>query len=153
MADELPLLFGLESWGEYGMRRFQATLSAGEKRRIPLLVPSGRRWLVFRFRIGDITADTINFRFDGVRNYFEQNILIGTELLNHTTWTKPYISISGVDSAIVVENTSAVERDFSIVLDFIVLTDEIAGRIRELILAEREDFRKLITQLQYKTPK
>jgi len=142
---EEGFIFGLENWGEFGMRRFQATLSAGEKRRIPIVVPAGRRYLVFRFRMGDITADTINFRFDGVRNYFEQNILIGTELLNHTTWTKPYISISGVNGAIVVENTDAVERDFSIVLDFIVLTDEIQGRIRELIYAEREKFRGKVT--------
>ena len=145
MADDLPLLFGLESWGEFGMKRYQATLSAGEKRRIPLLVPRGRRWLVFRFRIGDITADVINFRFDGVRNYFEQDILITTELLNHTTWPKPYISISGVDAAIVVENTDNVERDFSMVLDYTVIDDEIAGRIRELIYAEREKSRGKIT--------
>ena len=153
MVDELPLLFGLENWGEFGMIRYQAELNPGEKRRIPLIVPGGRRWLVFQFRLGDMTADVINFRFDGVRNYFEQNILIGTELLNHPTWPKPFISISGVDGTIVVENTDNVARDFSIVLDFYLLDDEIEGRIRELILAEREDFRKIITQLQYKTPK
>ena len=138
-------IFGLENYGEFGMRRFQATLSAGEKRRIPLLVPAGRRWLVFRYRMGDITADIINFNFNGVRNYFEQNILIGTELLNHTTWPKPYISISGVDAVIVVENTSGQDAEFSIVLDFIVLDDEIAGKIRELIYAEREKTRGKIT--------
>jgi len=38
------------------------------------------------------------------------------------------------------------------VLDFYVIDNEIQGRIRELILADREEFRKLITQLQYKTP-
>ena len=106
------LIFGLENYGEFGMRRFQATLLAGEKRRIPIVVPAGRRYLVFRYRFGDITANVINFKFDGVRNYFEQNILIGTELLNHTTWPKPYLSISGVDAVIVVENTDNVERDF-----------------------------------------
>ena len=138
-------IFGLESWGEFGQRRFQATLTAGEKRRIPILIPAGRRYLVFRYRFGDITADVINFKFDGVRNYFEQDILIGTELLNHTTWPKPYISISGVDAVIVVENTDNVERDFSMVLDFIVLDDEIQGKIRELIYAEREKFRGKVT--------
>ena len=140
------LIFGLENYGEFGMRRFQATLLAGEKRRIPIVVPAGRRYLVFRYRFGDITANVINFKFDGVRNYFEQNILIGTELLNHTTWPKPYLSISGVDAVIVVENTDNVERDFSIVLDFIVLYDEIAGKIRELIYAEREKTRGMITK-------
>ena len=139
------LIFGLENWGEYGAKRFSATLQPNEKRRIPLLVPGGRRWLVFRYRFGDITANVLNFRFDGVRNYFEQDILITTELLNHTTWPKPYISISGVDATIVVENTDNVERDFSMVLDFIVLDDEIAGRIRELIYAEREKFRGKVT--------
>ena len=146
MADDLPLLFGLESWGEYGARRFQATLQPGEKRRIPIAVPGGRRYLVFRYRFGDITADTINFRFDGVRNYFEQDILIGTELLNHTTWPQPYISISGVDGAIVIENTAATDQDFSIVLDFYLLDNEIQGRIRELLLREREKFRGDITK-------
>ena len=145
MADELPLLFGLENFGEFGMKRFSATLQPNEKRRIPIPVPAGRRWLVFRFRMGDIVADTINFRFDSCRGYFEQNILIGTELLNHPTWTKPYISISGNSGAIVVENTDNVDRDFSIVLDFYIITDEFAGKIRELIYAEREKFRGKIT--------
>ena len=150
---ENELLFSLNKWGEFGQRRFTANLSAGEKRRITINVPNGRWWLVFKYRFGDIQADTINFRFDGVRNYFEQNILIGTELLNWPVEPKPYISISGQNGVIVVENIDTVSRDFSIVLDFIVMTDEISGRIRELILAEREDFKKIITQLQYKTPK
>jgi len=149
--DKETLFFSLSNWGEFGQRRFSCTLSAGEKRRIPMLVPAGRRWVVFKYRFGNITADVINFRFDGVRNYFEQDILIGTELLNFVVEAIPYIVVSGHDGAIVIENTDNVERDFSIVLDFYVIDDEIHGRIRELILAEREDFRKLITQLQYKT--
>lgn len=149
--DKETLFFSLSNWGEFGQIRYEATLSAGEKRRIPLLVPAGRRWIIFKYRFGDITADVINFRFDGVRNYFEQNILIGTELLSWVVEPMPYIVVSGVDGAIVVENTSGQDADFSIVLDFYLLDDEIQGRIRELILAEREDFRKIITQLQYKT--
>jgi len=141
------LIFGLNKWGEFGQIRYRATLTAGEKRRIPLVVPRGRWWLVFRYRFGDITADIINFRFDNVRNYFEQDILIGTELLNHTVWPKPYISISGDSGAIVVENTSGQDADFSIVLDFIVMDNEIAGRIRELILSDREGFRAKVTKL------
>ncbi len=140
------LFFGLENWGEFGQKRYQATLAAGEKRRIPLIVPAGRRWVVFKYRFGDITADTINFRFDGVRNYFEQDILVGTELLNFVVEPKPYIVVSGVDGAIVVENTDNVERDFSIVLDFYVIDDEIKGRIRELLLGEREKFRGEVTK-------
>ena len=138
-------IFGLENYGEFGQTRYAATLSAGEKRRIPLIVPNGRRWLVFKYRFGDLTANTINFNFDGVRNYFEQNILITTELLNFVVEPQPYLSVSGVDAAIVVWNTDTVERDFSIVLDYIVLDDEIAGRIRELIYAEREKFRGSVT--------
>jgi len=129
------------------MIRYRETLSAGEKRRISLVVPRGRWWLIFRYRMGDIVADTINFRFDHVRNYFEQDILIGTELLNHTVWPKPYISVSGDSGAIVVENTDDESRDFSIVLDFIIIDDEIAGRIRSLIYADRENFRAIITKL------
>jgi len=140
------LIFGLEKWGEFGQKRFRATLTAGEKRRIPLICPAGRWWLVFKYRFGDITADTINFRFDGVRNYFEEDILIGTELLNFVVEPLPFISISGTSGAIVVENTDTVERDFSIVLDFIVIDNEFAGRIRELILAEREKARGMITK-------
>ena len=151
--DKEILFFSLSNWGEFGQIRYEATLVAGEKRRIPMLVPGGRRWVVFKYRFGDITADTINFRFDGVRNYFEQNILIGTELLNFVVEPLPYIVVSGVDGEIVVENIGGQDVDFSIVLDFYLLDDEIQGRIRELILAEREDFRKIITQLQYNTPK
>lgn len=141
------LIFGLNRWGEYGAKRFRATLTAGEKRRITMSVPRGRWWLVFRYRFGDITADIINFRFDHVRNYFEEDILIGTELLNHTVWPKPYISISGDSGAMVVENTSGQDADFSIVLDFIVIDDEVAGRIRELIYADREKFRGEVNKL------
>lgn len=149
---EDALFFGLQKWGEFGQKRYQATLAAGEKTTIPLLVPSGRWWVIFKYRFGDITADAINFRFDNVRNYFEQDILIGTELLNWVVEPKPYLVASGNNGAIIVWNTDNVERDFSIVLDFYVIDNEIQGRIRELILADREQFRKLITQLQYKTP-
>ena len=144
---EDALLFGLQKWGEFGQIRYQATLVTNEKRTIPLLVPAGRWWVIFKYRFGDITADTINFRFDNVRNYFEQNILIGTELLNFVVEPKPYIVASGHNGAIIVWNTSGQDADFSMVLDFYVLTDEIQGRLRELILADREDFRAMITKL------
>ena len=138
------LFFSLANYGEFGQIRYQATLTAGEKRRIPLLVPAGRRWIVFKYRFGDITANVINFRFDGVRNYFEQDILIGTELLNFPVEPLPYLSISGVDAVIVLENTDIVTRDFSVVLDFYVITDEVAGKIRELVLGSREEFKSKI---------
>ena len=144
--DKEELFFAISHWGEFGQKRYTATLSIGEKRRISLVVPRGRWWLVFRYRFGDIQADVINFRFDNVRNYFEQDILIGTELLNHTVWPKPYISISGDSGAIVVENIDTVNRDFSIVLDFIIIDDEIAGRMRELIISDREKFRGEVTE-------
>lgn len=151
--DKETLFFSLANWGEFGEIRYRATLTAGEKRRIPMLVPGGRRWVVFKYKFGNIVADTINFRFNNVRNYFEQDILIGTELLNFVVEPLPYIVVSGRNAEIVVENTDIAERDFSIVLDFYIITDELQGRIRELVLGEREDFRKIITQLQYKTPK
>ena len=143
--DKDILFFSLANYGEFGQIRYQATLTAGEKRRIPLLVPAGRRWIVFKYRFGDITADIINFRFDGVRNYFEQDILIGTELLNFVIEPLPYLSISGVDAVIVVWNTSGQDAYFSIVLDFYIITDEVAGRIREFILGSREEFKEEVT--------
>lgn len=149
---ENELLFSLLKWGEFGQKRYTATLTAGEKQTIPLVVPAGRWWLVFKYRIGDIAADVFNFRFNHIRNYFEEDILLGMEHINHTISPQPYLSISGEDGTIVIENTDIISRDFSIVLDFVVMDDEIAGRIREMILGEREAFRKLITELQYKTP-
>jgi len=143
--DKESLFFAISNWGEYGVKRFSATLQPNEKRRIPILIPAGRRWLVFKYRFGDVIADVFNFNFDGIRNYFEQNILITTELLNFVVEPQPYLSISGVDAVIAIENTDIVARDFSIVLDFIVLDDEIQGRIRELIYAKREVFRGEIT--------
>ncbi len=143
--DKEALFFALSSWGEFGQKRYQATLVAGEKRRIPLVVPAGRRWIVFKYRFGDITADVFNFRFDGVRNYFEENILVGTELLNWVVEPEPYLSVSGVDAAIVIWNTSGQDADFSIVLDFYVITDEVQGRIREFILSSREEFKEEVT--------
>lgn len=149
---ENELIFSLLKWGEFGSKRYIATLSAGEKRRITITIPRGRWWLVYRYRFGDIAFDVLNFRFNGIRNYFEENILLGVEHVNHTIWCRPYLSISGDNGEIVLENTDIVQRDFSIVLDFVVMTDEISGRIRELVLGQREDFKKIITQLQYKTP-
>ena len=149
--DKNILLFSLSNWGEFGQIRYQATLTAGEKRRIPLLVPAGRRWVVFKYRFGSfyeqgvLIENAINFRFDGVRNYFEQNILLGSELFGFVVEPKPYIVVSGNSGAIVVENTAAVARNFSIVLDFYLLDDEIQGRIRELIYEDREKFRGSVT--------
>lgn len=144
--DKDILFYSLSNYGEFGMKRFSCTLLAGEKRRIPLLVPSGRRWVVFKYRFGDIAVDVFNFRFNGVRNYFEQEILIGTELINFIVEPKPYIVVSGHDGEIVIHNTDTVSRDFSIVLDFYLLDDEIQGRIREFILGSREEFRGKVTK-------
>ena len=143
---ENELLFSLNKWGEYGAKRFRCTLSAGEKRRITITVPRGRWWLVHRYKIGDIAFDVLNFRFDNIRNYFEEDILLGVEHVNHTIWCKPYLSISGSSGAMVLENTDIVPRDFSIVLDFVVMDNEIAGRIREFILGDRERFRAEVTK-------
>lgn len=149
---ENELLFSLNKWGEFGQIRYTATLAAGERRRIPLIVPAGRWWVIFKYRFGSFLEqgvqiiDVINFRFDGVRNYFEQNILIGTELLNFVIEPKPYIVVSGVNGAIVIENIDVVARNFSIVLDFYVIDNEIQGRVRELLLGEREKFRGGITR-------
>ncbi len=126
------MLFSLSQFGEFGQKRYQVTIQGGETRRIPLLVPNGRWWLVYEYRFGDITADVINFRFNNVRNYFEENILIGTELLNEPTFPKPYIAISGKEGEIVVENTNTSEEDFSIVLDFVLMDKETAGKVRAL---------------------
>ena len=146
--DIIPLLFSVMNWGEFGQARYTETVPANEKLRIPISIPAGRWWLVFRYRFGDITANNLNFRFDGVRNYFEQNIMIGNELINFTTWCCPYIGISGQDAAIVVENTAATTQTFEMVLDFVVIDDEIAGRIREFLYKKREEFREEVTSQQ-----
>ena len=132
------LLYALSKWGEFSQIRFRGTLAANEQRRIPIVVPSGKTYYVFRYIFGDITADVIDFRFSGVLNYFEQNILIGTELLSWPVEPDPYIAIKGSSGAVVFENTTAVERDFSIVLDCIIISDEIAEGIRKEIIGKRE---------------
>ena len=118
---ENELLFSLSQFGEFGQKRYRATLAAGEKQRIPILVPNGRWYLVYEYRFGDIVADQINFRFNNIRNYYEENILIGAELLGDPTFPKPYLRVSGKQGEIIVENTDDVERAFSIVLDFILM--------------------------------
>jgi len=142
---EIPLIFSIMNWGEFGQIRYTETLAANQRLRIPLTVPAGRWWLVYRYRFGNITANQLNFRFDGVRNYFEQNINIGNELINFTTWCCPFIAISGVEGAIVVENTAATAQTFEMVMDFIVIDDEISGRIREFLYGKREVFRGEVT--------
>ncbi len=144
---EDALFFAISRWGEFGQKRYQATLEAGEKRAIPIIVPSGRKWVIFKYRIGDVTADIFQFRFDNILNYFEQNILIGTELLNWVIEPKPYLVASGNSGTLNIWNTSGQDADFSIVLDFYVMDNEIQGRLRELILADREGFRAKVTKL------
>ena len=132
------LLYALSKWGEFGQTRFNGTLAAEEKRRITVPVPAGKTAYVFKYRFGDITADILNFRFSGVLNYFEQNILIGTELLSWIVEPEPYITFKGSSGAIVFENTTAAEADYSIVLDYIIISDEIAEGIRKDIIKNRE---------------
>jgi len=146
---EIPLLFSIMNWGEFGQIRYTATLTANQRLRIPINVPAGRWWLVSRYRFGNITANNLNFRFDGVRNYFEQNVLIGNELINFTTWCCPFIAISGNNAVIVVENTAATPQIFEMVMDFIVIDDEISGRIREFLYGKREEFRGEVTSQQF----
>lgn len=138
------LNFAISKWGEFGQIRYQATLVANEIRRIPIIVPAGKSYYVFKYRFGSFYAqnvlitDVLNFRFSGVMNYFEQNILIGTELLNFVTEPEPYIAITGSGGAIVVQNTDVATRNFSIVLDYIMISNEIAEEIREIIIGKRE---------------
>ncbi len=139
------LLYALSKWGEFCTIRFRGTLSADEHIRIPIVVPAGKTYYIFKYRFGDITADVINFRFSGVLNYYEQNILIGTELLNFVVEPEPYIAVKGSSGAVVFENTDAVERDFSIVLDCIIISDEIAEGVRKEIIGKREVARGSIT--------
>ncbi|GAI76431.1 unnamed protein product [marine sediment metagenome] len=150
--EELPLLFGIENWGEFGQIRYTETIAAGATTRIALTPPAGKWWVIFKYRFGDLTADVLKFRFNNIRNYFEQWITIGIELLDQTIYPKPYLVVSGGGGEIIVENTDDESQDFEIVLDFYIIDNELKGRIRELIMQYREDFRKLVTQLAYKTP-
>jgi len=145
--DNEKIYFALSKWGEFGQRRFEETLSANQQVRINLNVPAGRKWVIFKYRFGDIQADVLNFRFDNILNYFEQNILIGTELLNWPVEPEPYLVAIGSSGSMVVTNTDDVPRDFSIVLDFVVIDDEIYGRIRDLVLGSREVSRGSITKM------
>ena len=138
-------IFGLEKWGEFGQIRYHGALGANENIRIPIVVPAGKTYYILKYRFGDITADVLNFRFSGVLNYYEQNILIGTELLNDVVDPEPYIAVKGSSGAVVFENTDAVERDYSIVLDYIIISDEIAEGVRKEIIGKREVSRGSIT--------
>jgi len=142
---ENKLIFALSKWGEFGQIRYQENLSANEQVRIPLLVPAGRKWVIFKYRFGDITANTLNFRFDNILNYFEQDILIGAELLNWIVEPEPCLVAIGSSGSMVVTNTTDVDQDFSIVLDFYIIDDEIQGRIREFVYGAREEFRREVT--------
>ena len=140
------IFFALSHWGEFGEIRYRETLAANEQKRITLNVPAGRKWVIIKYKFGDITADVLNFRFDGILNYFEQNILIGAELLTWVVEPEPYLVAVGNSGSIVVTNTTAAEQDFSIVLDFYVIDDEIQGKVREFVYADREGFRGGVTK-------
>ncbi len=144
--DKDILFFSIANYGEFGQRRIRETLNVAEKRRIPFVVPSGSTMCIVKWRFGDIAANTINFRFDSCRNVWEQDILIGTELLNFITEPEPYVIAIGGSGAIVVENIDIVARDFEMVYDFYLINNEIQGRIREFVYAEREIFRGMITK-------
>lgn len=145
--DQHTLLYSLNRWGEFGQRKIQEVLSPNEKKRISIIVPRGSWMCIIKWRFGDINANVLNFRFDSCRNAWEQDILIGTELLNFITEPLPYIVASGDNGAVIISNTSAVEQDFEMVYDFYLVNDEIQGRIRELIYADRENFKAIITNL------
>ena len=144
--DNTKIFFALSHWGEFGQIRYQEALVANEQKRITLNVPAGRKWAIIKYRFGDITADTLDFRFDGILNYFEQNILIGAELLSWVVEPEPYLVAIGTSGSIVVTNTTDDEQDFSIVLDFYVIDDEIQGKVREFVYANREGFREKVTK-------
>jgi len=139
------LSYALANWGEFGQIRYNGTLAANEQRRIPIVVPAGKTYYIIKYRFGNITADTVFFRFSGVLNYFEQNILVGAELLSWVVEPEPYIAVKGSSGAIIFTNNTALERNFSIVLDYIIISDEIAEGIRETIIGKREVARGSIT--------
>ncbi len=77
--DHEKIFFALSNWGEFGQIRYRGTLKASEQRRITLNVPAGRKWVIFKYRCGDMIANSVYFSFDNIVNYFEQIILIRTE--------------------------------------------------------------------------
>jgi len=139
------LEFSLGNWGEFGQIRYCGNLTANQQLRIPIVVPSGKTYYIFKYRFGDMTADTVYFRFSGVLNYYEQNILVGTELLTWVVEPQPYIAIKGSSGSIIFINNTAVSRDYSIVLDYIIISDEIAEDVRAEIIGRREIARGKIT--------
>ncbi len=138
--EEKRILFSDKNWGEFGQRRIKETLAANEEKRITFSVPAGRWLYIIKWRFGDITANQINIRWDGVRNIWEENILIGTELLNFVIEPFPYPICSGNSGSIVIANTSDEVREFEMVYDFILMDKETSGHITEFIFRKRREF-------------
>jgi len=135
------IAFSCLNWGEFGQRRIKITLTPNEQRRINFSVPAGFWMLIIKLRFGDITANTLQFKWDNVRNAWEELLTIGTELLNFETEPFPYIVVSGNKGAIVIRNTTSSSQNFEMTYDFVLIPKEIAGKIRELIFKKREEFK------------
>ena len=151
MGETEKIIFSHMHWGEFGQERVKVTLIANEKRRIPINVPAGRWMCIIKWRFGDINTNLINFRFNGCRNIREKDILIGSELLNEPTIPSPYVIASGNNGEIVLENTDTQSQEFEMVYDFVLIDDEIEGKMREYVFKAREELRGEIVQQQYKT--
>ncbi len=138
--EEKRILFSDKNWGEFGQRRIRESLAANQELRVNFNVPAGRWLYIIKWRFGDITSNVINFRWDGMRNIWEENILIGTELLNFVTEPFPYPIASGDSGSIVIANTSDEEQEFEMVYDFILMDKETSGRIHEYLFRYRREF-------------
>lgn len=130
--------------GEFGQKRIREDIVAGTTSRFNITAPTDRNMFIFRYRFGDITANALNFKWNNAENVVEQNILIGSELLNFDVRPYPFILCRNGGSSVIVQNTSGQDVTFEMVYDYILVHKESIERFSQAFKQGKMGMKSLI---------
>jgi hypothetical protein len=131
---ELPeIMFSYVEMAEFTQYRIRQDIAAGAKASIAVPVPYNRVWFIYRYKFGDIVADVLNFRWNGIRNARTNMVLLGAEHTNFDTIPMPYLIAKGTSGQVVVTNTDTVERTFEMTLDICSIDEMMMPKLKSML--------------------
>jgi len=123
---------------EFGEERIRGAVDAGAQVRFAITVPANKIRFIFWYKVGNITIDVLNMRWDGVRNVVEKDLLLGTEQLNEPTRPFPFlVAKEGSNGAVVVTNTDTVSRTFELTYHYFDTIPEFIKAVSKFLGWER----------------